>query len=234
MEFDSQFISTIGSFPHPASFKEADTGKYIAVSQTAAHQMFGVTDPADLIGQKMEKMTAFLDPKFAAVYRDIATQHDFLVREKKEAVVKEYAFLAASGDVSYRRVTKHPSLGSQRNLLAIFTQSYDLKSSFLFPDLYQLYRNFYNTQEAIKRTLSYLEIESSFITLPSEAQLRVFLEKAHRHPHKQIARNLKLSPRTVDCHLDVLRSKVVDGDLPRVLALLERRKAESTDNLELS
>jgi DNA-binding CsgD family transcriptional regulator len=51
-------------------------------------------------------------------------------------------------------------------------------------------------------------------------QLRILLDKADHYTHKEIAQRMGMSHRTVDSHIDIMRYRLIDGDVPRVLSLL--------------
>jgi len=223
MGSDSKLIGMIESFPSPASFKEADTGKYIANSTVNARQ-YGVSNPRDLTGLTIHDIQSFIQPIFGAQHADWVVKLDFHVREKKIVGSRKHPFLTLSGEMQYQETLKYPVLGSRQNILGIVTYSQDRTDSLSPGNLYQLYRDFYNPQDAIKRVLACLNIEASFFILPTETQFRVFLAKAERYPNKHIAKFLGMSPRTVECHLDALRNKVVEGDLRRVLSLVKRSR----------
>jgi len=220
MRSDDELISLIRSFPIPASFKEADTGKYI-VSNSANSVQLGVSNPDDLIGLTIHDIK-FCEPEWGARYANMIARLDFRARDGKTFVMGRHRFLDDNGDAQYEHMTKFPVLGIRRNILGIVTYRQDRTETLPPSELYRLYRDFYKTPEAIRRVLVCLDVEASFIISPTDTQFRVFLAKAERHANKDIARLLGMSPRTVECHLDALRNKVVDGDLRRVFAQIKR------------
>jgi len=222
MGSDSTLINVIENFPVPASFKEADTGKYI-VNNFANSRQFGIQNPKDLIGLTIHDVK-FCQVGWGTHYANMIAALDFHAREKKAAVLGKHQFIDDNGEVQYEEMTKFPVLGSQQNILGIVTYRYDRTEMLSHSKLYQLYRDFYTAHESIKRVLACLNIEASFFILPTETQFRVFLAKAERYPNKHIAKFLGMSPRTVECHLDALRNKVVEGDLRRVLSLVKRSR----------
>lgn len=231
--FSSELMGVNENSPNASSFsyKEADTGKYIFVSNTCAKR-YGVLNCVDLIGQTMDEMLKYLQPEFAAAYQKDCEQHDFLVREKKIPVMRTCLFLGANGDVSYRQIAKHPTFDAQRNLLAIFTHGYDLTAELPYADLYKLNRHFYMEQEAIQRTLVYLGVAEYFVELPSEEQLHVFLAEAQDYLHQQSVPSLPFSEREANNHLDALCSTVIDGDLIDVLSRIHCRQPRLPDDEE--
>jgi hypothetical protein len=209
------------SFPTPASFKEADTGRYIVNNVENANQ-FGVSNPNDLIGLTIYDLTSFVPAKFGAQHADWVAKLDFDVREKLTVGRKLHSFLSPNGDIQYQETIKFPVLGNRRNVLGIVSYSQTRTESLPNAKLYCLYQEYYGRKEAVMRTLTSLGVSSSFHIPPTDTQFRVFLAKAERYANKDIARLLGMSPRTVECHLDALRNKVLDGDLRRVFARIKR------------
>ncbi len=219
MKSDSAIISFLENFPVSASLKEADTGKYI-VNNVYNSRQFGVQDPTDLVGITIRDLK-FRQSEWGARYASMIEKLDFRAREKKSHVLGRHQFLDDDGDVQLEEMVKFPVLGSRKNILGIVTYRHDITPTLPPNNLYRLYRNFYDTKSAIWRVLQYLEVDLYFVTQPTEAQFRVFLLKSERFHIKEIAKFLNMSDRTVECHLNALRNKVVDGNLTHVLSLVK-------------
>lgn len=213
-------ISLIEHFPVPASFKEADTGKYI-VNNAINSRQFGIDNPQDLVGLTIHDVR-FGQPKWGAQYAHSIAKLDLYVREKKTVAIGKHQFLDDSGEVQLEEMTKMPILGTRRNILGIVTYRYDITSTLSSRELYELYRSFYDASNAVKRVLTCLDIDQYFTALPTQAQFRVFLSKSERFTNREIAKLLGISDRTVECHIDDLRSKVVDNNLQQALAAIKR------------
>jgi hypothetical protein len=218
MKSDSVIISFIENFPVSASLKEADTGKYI-INNSYNSQQFGVRNAMDLIGLTIRDLK-FCQPEWGTRYVHMIEKLDFRAREKKSHMIGRHQFLDDSGEAQLEEMVKFPVLGSRRNILGIVTYRHDITPTLPPNNLYRLYRNFYDAKSAIKRVLIYLEVDKYFVKAPTDAQFRVFLLKTERFANKEIAKFLGTSDRTVECHLDAMRNKVVDGNLPRVLSLV--------------
>ncbi|PQV52648.1 sigma-70 region 4 domain-containing protein [Paraburkholderia sp. BL21I4N1] len=228
MKSDSAIISFIENFPVSASLKEADTGKYIINNRYNSRQ-FGVENPAELVGLTINDLK-FCQPEWGAQYAAAIQKLDFRAREKKTHVLGRHQFLDDSGEAQLEEMVKFPVLGSRKNILGIVTYRNDITPTLPPNSLYQLYLNFYDVTSAIKRVLACLEIVQYFATLPTDAQFRVFLLKTERLANKEIAKFLGTSDRTVETHLDALRNKVVDGNLPHVLSLVKWHTPYASDS----
>jgi hypothetical protein len=219
MKSDSAIISCIENFPVSASLKEADTGKYI-VNNSYNSRQFGVPYPMDLVGLRIEDLK-FCQPAWGKCYANTIEMLDFRAREMKSHVLGRHQFLDHSGEAQLEEMVKFPVLGFRRNVLGIVTYRHDITSTLPPSGLYGLYRNFYDITNSIKRVLDCLQVHQYFVVLPTDAQFRVFLLKTERFTNKEVAKFLGTSDRTVECHLDALRNKVVESNLPRVLSLVK-------------
>lgn len=215
MKSDSTIISFIQSFPVSASFKEADTGRYIANNLHNSRQ-FGIEDPAELIGLTINDVR-FCQPKWGAQYAAIIERLDFRARESKSHVIGRHQFIDDSGEVQIEEMIKFPVLGSKKNILGIVTYRNDITSTLAPYQLYRLYRDFYDAKNAIAKLMASIEVAQFFLVPPTDAQIRTFLLKIERFSNKEIAKSLDISVRTVECHLDALRNKVADGNLNGIL-----------------
>lgn len=219
MKSDSAILSFIENFPVSASLKEADTGKYIVNNRYNSMQ-FGVKNPKDLVGLTINDLK-FRQPEWGARYANMIEKLDFRARTTKSHVLGRHQFLDDNGDAQLEEMVKFPVLGSRQNILGIVTYRHDLTPTLPPGNLYQLYRKFYDVTNAIRRVLISLGIDPCFSVLPTDAQFRVLLLKTERLSNKEIAKLIGISDRTVECHLDALRQKVIDGNLPRVLSLVK-------------
>jgi hypothetical protein len=212
-------LSFIENFPMSASLKEADTGRYVINNKYNSMQ-FGIDNPLDLVGLTI-KDVRFRQPEWGARYARMVETLDFRACEEKTAVFGLHEFLDDSGEAQLEKMVKFPLLGKRKNILGIATYRYDLTPTLRPYSLYRLYRQFYDGRNSITRVLVCLEIDRHFVATPTDAQFRVFLLRAERFTSKRIAGFLGMSDRTVEYHLNALRNKVVDGNLPWVLSLVE-------------
>jgi hypothetical protein len=229
MKSNSELISLIENFPVSASFKEADTGKYI-VNNSYFSRQFGVENPMDLVGITIRDLK-FRQQEWGTQYVTMIEKLDFHAREKKSHVLGRNQFLDDSGEAQLEEMVKFPVLGSRGNILGIVTYRHDITPTLPPNSLYRLYRNFYDAKSAIKRVLTCLEVDQYFVTPPTDAQFRVFLLKAERFANKEIGKFLGMSDRTVECHLAALRNKAVDGNLSPVLSLVKWNTPCASDSI---
>ncbi len=220
MKSNGEIINLIKSFPVSASFKDAATGKYI-VNNGLNSQQFGIKNPQDLMGLTIHDVK-FCQTEWGARYASMVEKLDLHARTNKILAAGKHQFLDDSGEVQLEEMTKFPVLGSRRNILGIVTYRHDITSTLPPSKLYQLYRNFYDAKNAIKRVLVCLEVDKYFVTLPTDAQFRVFLSKSERFTNKEIAKFLGISDRTVECHLASLRNKIIDSNLYHALTFIKR------------
>lgn len=216
MKSDSAIISFIKSFPVSASFKEADTGRYI-VNNLHNSRQFGIENPADLVGLTINDVR-FCQPKWGEQYAAIIEKLDFRARESKSHVIGRHRFIDDCGEVQIEEMVKFPVLGARKNILGIVTYRNDITSTLAPYRLYRLYREFYDTAGAIAKVMKIMKVDQFFLLAPTDAQIRTLLLKMDRFSNKEIAKFLGVSVRTAECHLDALRNKVVDGNLNQIFA----------------
>jgi Bacterial regulatory proteins, luxR family/PAS fold len=223
MKSHSELISLIEKFPQPTTFKAADTGKYI-FSNVANSKNYGVLFPEELVGLTVHDLN-FAQPAWRTRFAQKITELDLRVREEKTLVTGKRSMLLNSGAILYEELVKFPVLDASKRVLGIVSYTQDLTVALSGTELYRQYLCVYNKLDAIQRVLVHLKVDASFTLLPTEAQFRVFLEKAQGYENKEIAKRLGFSPRTVETHLAALRNKVVGDDLRRALSLAKRRTA---------
>jgi hypothetical protein len=223
MKSHNGLIKLVETCPNAASFKEADTGKYIVNNAINARQ-FGILDPKDLVGLTVHDLN-FAEPVWGVQYANAIEKLDFRASDEKSFVTQRHLFLDDSGEVQYEQTTKFPVLGLRNKVLGIVTYRDDLTHTLPLTDRCALYQQFYEGPAAIRRLLTYFKIDTNFITQPTEGQFKVLLEKAQGYSTKEIAKRLMLSPRTVDSHMAALRSKTVDGGLHRALLSIKAGSA---------
>lgn len=216
MKSESAILSFINNFPVSASLKDAHTGKYIA-NNTHNSLQFGVKDPKDIEGLTIKDIR-FRQTEWGTQYAKSIEKQDFLVREYRRSVTRRRVFLDDSGDVEMEEMTKFAITGVRGDVLGIATIRHDITRTLAPLNVFQINREFYPAANAIERTMIFLDIRRYFISPPTEAQFRVLLLRAERLTNKEIARYLGISDRTVECHSDAVRSRILNDSLPTVLA----------------
>lgn len=212
---DSTLIDLVRRLPISACYKEADTGRYI-VNNLANSQVFGIESPDKVVGLTIRDLP-FNQQSWGKRFGDVICRMDFAAQESKQPTHCRQRFLDGDGNARLEAILKIPVLGMRRNVIGIVTIGQDCTREYTPTQLYQLYRYFYAAPDAVRRVLLRLNLNTLFVSPPSDIQFRVLLYRAERYSTKEIARFLGLSPRTVDCHLRALRNKIFEGDLLDVL-----------------
>jgi len=221
MKPSCELTSLIEGYPHSASFKTQDTGRYLYANHRFADDV-GFAHPDELIGLTVHDLQFARTPSGSAQARALA-QLDFEACEKREMARRCFAFCKTdSGKLQFDEVLKLPVTGRHNTILGVVTLQNDLTHTLSPTQVYQAYRCCYQGAEAISRTLQFLGIEHCFTVNPTEAPFKILLARAERLSTKQIAQQLGISPRTVDYQIDSLRNRLLDGDLRRVLRLVKR------------
>lgn len=224
MKSESGLINFIQNYPHPATLKEADTGKYI-IANCCLAQEAGIPNYEDITGLTVRDLP-FAQSDGGLQQAQRLTELDYLACEKKSLASDRFVFFeSGNGEVQFDEVVKLPVLGHSGTILGVVTYQRNLTSTLPLIQVYDLYRRFYAAPEAIKRVLAYLGITQCFTTQPTEAPFRILLAKTQSYSNKEIGRLLGISHRTVDYQFSALRDRVVDGDVQRVLTSIKRRDA---------
>jgi DNA-binding CsgD family transcriptional regulator len=221
MKSDSQLISTIEHYPHPAYLKEIETDKFIACNAHAAKR-WGLPSPDEFVGRTLHDL-AYVETVWGRKHADMIAVLDFRIREEKIPVASRHAFLDANGDAQWVELIKLPVLSRAHKVIASVSYRRDLTHTLSYGEVFDLYRRYYDAHAAVKLTLAYFGAESCFFAPPTETQLRVFLAKAERYSAKQTARLMGISHRTVECHVEALTNKVVGGNLTQALSQVRHR-----------
>lgn len=221
MKSDSQIISAIEHYPHPAYLKAADTDTFIACNEHAAKR-WGLSNAGEFVGRTLRDFS-YVETAWGRQHAEMIAGLDFRVRQERKPLTSRHAFLDANGDAQWVELIKLPVLSRADKVIANVSYRRDLTQSLSYAEIYQLYRHFYNDRAAINLMLTYLGIDSVFATAPTETQFRVLLAKADRFSAKQTAKFMGISHRTVECHVEALSNKVIDADLQSVLARIQRR-----------
>jgi hypothetical protein len=223
MKPSSELTSVIERYPHSASFKTQDTGTYLFANRRFAEDV-GATSADALIGLTVHDLRFASSPTGSVQAAELA-RLDAAACSGRDMARRCFAFCKTdSGDLQFDEVIKLPVIGRCNKVIGVVTFQNDFTSTLTPMKVFLSYRQFYNSAEAVKRTLRFLGIEQYFVAVPTEAPFKIFLAKAERLSNKQIGRMLGLSPRTVDYQVNALRNRLIDGDLRRVLDLVKMRE----------
>jgi len=141
MKSESGLMSVIEKYPYAASFKEADTGKYILANDRLALDI-GIQNPKDLIGLTVHDLQ-FAQSKQGTQQAQRIAKFDFFACEKKEPAQSQFVFCKSdSGDVLYDEVIKLPVLGQSGNILGVVTYQRNLTSTLPNPPKLRHFSNF--------------------------------------------------------------------------------------------
>jgi ATP/maltotriose-dependent transcriptional regulator MalT len=221
MNKDSQICDLVGTLPD-ACFKHAESGKYILVGDTLAAR-YGVSSPSQMVGLTVADM-GFARTELGRRHTLQTERMDALVRKSLQPAEITRATLLHDGDkLVYETVKKIPVAG-ERGVLGILTFARDLTPSLPHTALYALYKRACGSkQRALGKTLVHLEIAEWFFQLPTEAEWLILAGRSEGKSNKEMAVERRVSVRTVETHIDRVRSKLRGDVLPQVIHRLRRR-----------
>ena len=115
------------------------------------------------------------------------------------------------GIIKARNLIKMPIIGHHNKTVAIFAYDEDLTPRLNLFDLFSLYERYYLSKQAIKQFLGYWKVDTSFQEMPTHAETLAIIALSLDSRHKEVAKLLKITPRTVSCHTFSLHQKLKKG-----------------------
>lgn len=200
-----------------AHFKDAKTKQYISCNSHTL-ESFGIQDIKEVIGHTIEDIDNVMLPHWGKGYAAQVDHFDDLVKTKGQTINNNEVTITSNGKVRLQNLIKIPVVGVNKNVIGIFTFTQNLTHTLDRQVLYQLYREHYNKNDAIFRFLHHIGVAKEFISLPTEAELRILLARSIQDNYKSVANMLNCSPKTVDMHLHNLRDKIPNADLSGLIA----------------
>lgn len=174
--------------PHIAHLKDAQTGKYILSNRCWAERL--AIAPADIAGltyddiagespnsvySKWSSTPSFTSWKSNIREKVAALELHALQTQKKQA--ENYFGFTPNGFILSESFVKIPILSQDsRHTIAILTYSQDLTPQQRLPELFNLYKRFYDEKEAIQLLLEYLDIDYYFNELPTEKEIQALFK----------------------------------------------------------
>lgn len=193
-----------------ASLKDV-SGKYLLTNEYET-QLSGFT-PNEFKGLTIEDISERIKFLKGSKQRFVDTikKIDSQVRVSQCPVFIKEIFITHNGFIKVRNLIKSPIIGQDNKVIAIFAHDEDLTPRLNLFDLFELYKKFYIQKEAISRFLDYFNVKSFFQEMPSHTETLVIIAMAYDSRHKEVAKLLKQTPRTVAAHSSSLHQKLKQG-----------------------
>jgi hypothetical protein len=216
---------SIENFVHlqhfPASIKDAKTGRYQACN-AALSTRDGIPMPEYIgltsysIGEMMHHKEAMIKN---AVEMDKRIFNGIVPYTQYKQILPIY-----EGFISIEEVIKKPIINKQEGIIVgLFAYARDI-TPYVDPlYLFSVYQQYYPIKKAIQYFLRSIQLEHVFYSLPTKRELMTLLAMRKTSNAKYMARELNLSPRTVDENKSRLRDKLKVIPLDELLIKLRIR-----------
>jgi len=217
---DSQIADMVGTLPD-ACLKHADSGKYIAVGDTLAAR-YKASSSSQMIGLTVADM-GFVQTELGRRHAEQTAKMDaWVCHHGVPANVTRATLLHDTDKLVYETVKKIPVL-SKRKVSGILTFALDLSAGLPHETLYTLYKNIFGSRRlAVEKTLTHLDLNPWFFAAPTEVEWLVLVARSEGKSNQQIATERQVSVRTIETHINRLRSKLRGEVLPQVIQELRR------------
>jgi hypothetical protein len=215
-DFLEDFVSTQDL---TATIKD-ETGRY-CVCNSAISRRSGIP-LEDYIGLNVHDIGEIMH------YKDSVIKHAVDIDNRIYKGVIPYArykqaMPVHNGFIAIERVIKRPILSKSNQVIAILGYGYDVTADVDLIQLFKLYQQYYPMKEAIQYLLRYLKIYHVFYNLPTKRELEVLLTMRKTASAKYVAKELNLSPKTIDENKARLRSHLKKITLDELLMRLRTR-----------
>jgi predicted DNA-binding protein (UPF0251 family) len=183
---------------HQVRLHNACCGKFWGFSEGA---MEGMTARAILTGV----------PNFVNVENELANieKHEKTAIQNRRQSIFTQVLLSYDGFVQIRQSSITPLNGISNRLIGTAGIGLDLTRYTNPLHLLDYYRYYYPKRvEAVTKFSTYFQLDTYFYRLLSYEELRALLSMGRDYRHKQIAENLKVSPKTVANYLSSIRDKL--------------------------
>jgi len=218
-EISAEFAYHIAeSIDMPAHIKDAKTKQYI-YSNTQNLEIYGAKSISEIIGKTVTNLDKNMKSQWGNTFAQYVDYMDNQVVANQTTLTDIRSILSISGMLRLQKMVKIP-LVRHKKTIAIFTFSQNLAHTLSITDLYSQYRMFYSKHDAVVYFLKHLNIAEYFVSLPTEAEIKVLIAKTLISRNKDIAQQLNISEKTIEAHTLSIRNKLSGSNIFTILSIL--------------
>lgn len=183
-------------------------GKYLLLNDLTS-SITGLM-PNELVGLTVEDISNHMGflKKSKSQFVKTVKEIEERVNVNKSPILLREIFVTYEGSLRLQNMLKIPLIGHDNKTIAIFSCDEDLTPRVNLFDLFQLYKKFYLPGQAIKQFLGYFKVGIYFSEMPTYTETLVIISMSFDNRHKNIAKQLNKTSRTVDGHIASLRLKL--------------------------
>lgn len=220
----------ISAFPEAAHLKDINNKKYI-FSNKHNLKIYGLNDPAKIIGLTVHDLDDFMRPYWGEGFSDKISELDNRIAQEQVLITdNNRVFLDKFGFVHIQNMTKAPIVNTSNKTIAILTTSFEVTGQLNYFHLFSIYKKIYpQKRKACLYFMQYLKIEKFFLEILSEKEMICFLLMAESKSYKQIADKMSISNKTVETHIRNIANKTSRKNLIEIFELLKMLQGKNVD-----
>ncbi|MEI8055114.1 MAG: LuxR C-terminal-related transcriptional regulator [bacterium] len=220
-----QFITTM---PNPAHVKDASNGKYIMTNKNNL-RTFDFICEDELLGLTLDEIdSVFMRQHWGMEFAKEVAMLDAEVKSIGNLVVgKNKIFKDRQGIIRFQNMHKSPFFcgDKKEKVSAILTITYEYTDKIDLITLYNNYKEVYKSKtEALYCFSRYIDIVNFFYEPLTEKELFCLLYAKLNQGHKNIAKNLNITVKTVETHLMNMANKLKNHSMQDVIGFLRNKK----------
>lgn len=202
----------------PIDIKDVKTGKYID-NNLAASTVSGLT-PKERIGLDIYDIGRINQLKVNTIEQVVKA--DKQVDPEKSLVSFTHIFRDKISDtIIVDKVIKKAVLNDSNQMVAILSYAQDIVPYVERPYLYSLYKDYYPAKKAVQTFLKYLNLDSCFITMPTEEELYILLTMEFNGEIEAISQKLGISSKAVKNYQTEINNKLTIMEYDEIVMRLQ-------------
>jgi DNA-binding CsgD family transcriptional regulator len=222
---EDALIELVNSMPNPAHIKDAKTNKYI-VSNKNNLDTYNFQKTEEILGLSVIDLDYFMRKNWGPNFAKEVIALDEKTKEKGKLIISENRiFKDIKGFLRFQDMYKSPIFSRKGQVTAILTLVFDYTKKIDLLQLYEKYRELYDTKTlALKHFSSYIKINDLFYESLTEKELVCLLHARLNQAHKNIAMKMDLSIKTVETHISNITNKLKQGTIQDLIVFLRNNK----------
>jgi len=216
--FGDSINDFIYSFPGTAHLKDIKSFKYLS-SNSNDLDTYNFKSEKELLGQTVFELEQIMENKWPTDFAKQVYKTDAHVIESgKPLVMNNIILLTGPGYVSVRKLMKSPIFSFEGTITSILTLGVDFTKSIKTQTLWKIYKNFYKSNPIVSiRFMEYIGLKDWFTQPLTIREIDCLVSIIQFHTMKNVANALNISQRTVECHIENIKSKIKCGNLQKTI-----------------
>jgi len=216
--FGSFLNDFVYSFPGTAHLKDIKSFKYL-LANTHELNIYNFQAENELLGQTVFELEQLMGKKWPKNFAQEIYENDKNIEKRMETtVMNKIIFLTGNGYLSVRRLMKTPVFGVHGKITGILTLGFELTSSLAMNELWELYKNLYQYDfDITTKFINHIGLHDWVISPLTIREIDCILAMHKNKTTKSVAKALLISTRTVESHVENIKTKIKFGDLNRVI-----------------